>query len=227
MKKQIVMSIILSGALMYGCATPSEKLPAQAPPYVYGGAYEHKPTEGSLWNDGAGLYEDSRARRLNDLVTIKIVETVKGSNKQDTTTNKETKNNDALSNFFDVTLAAAKLSKGLAKVPQIRSNNKDSFKGTGATSNEGTLIGTITARVVDVQPNGNMVIDSRKEITVNYEKQILVLQGIIRADDVDPDNTVTSQRVAEARLFLVGAGFMSEQQSAGTFNRFMSEVMPF
>jgi flagellar L-ring protein precursor FlgH len=212
---------------MCGCATPTEKLPPSSPPYVYGGAYEHRPSEGSLWNDGAGLYEDGRARRLNDLVTIKIVENVKGSNKQDTNADKETKNNDALTNLFGVTASALKLSNGIATVPQLNLNNKDTFKGKGATSNEGTFVGTITARVVDVQPNGNLVLDSRKEITVNYEKQILVLQGIIRADDVEPDNTVASQKVADARLFLVGDGFMTEQQSAGVFRRFLSQVMPF
>jgi flagellar L-ring protein precursor FlgH len=212
---------------MYGCATPTEKLPAQSPPYIYGSAYEHRPSEGSLWSDGAGLYEDSRARRLNDLVTIKIVESVKGSNKQDTTADKETKNDDTLSSIFNVTYAAAKLSKGIATVPQLKTSMKDTFKGKGATSNEGALIGTITARVVDVQPNGNLVIDSRKEITVNYEKQVLVLQGIIRVDDVAPDNTVSSQQVADARLFLVGDGFMTEQQSAGLFRRMLGRVYPF
>ncbi len=111
--------------------------------------------------------------------------------------------------------------------PKISASAKNDFKGAGESTQEGSLKGTITAKVVDVQPNGNLLIDSRKEITINNEKQILVLQGIIRPDDIDAKNTISSQMVADAKLYFVGDGIVTEKQSSGWLGRIIDQVWPF
>ncbi|MBF0456339.1 MAG: flagellar basal body L-ring protein FlgH [Nitrospirae bacterium] len=206
--------------LCIGCSTPSNKLPAAPSPYIYGGASAQRPENGSLWNDSASLYEDRRAHRLNDIVMINIVENTKADTKEETTGNKQSNYNSQLSNFFSN-------NKLTSKNPMLKTTNNDQFTGKGETKNEGTLTGTVSAKVVEVLPNGNLVIDSRKEITVNYETQYIVVQGIIRPDDVDQTNTISSQKVADVRLFLVGEGFLQELQSPGWLGRIWGSIKPF
>ncbi|MBF0339169.1 MAG: flagellar basal body L-ring protein FlgH [Nitrospirae bacterium] len=222
------LSVGFAVLLASGCSTPASKLPSSPPSYVYAPAAARDPQQqGSLYSDTASLYEDSRARRVNDLVTIKIVENIKANTKEETTADKESSYNSALSNFFDVTSQAAGLVKGSATNPQLATSNKDKFSGKGEVKQEGSFLGSITARVMEVQPNGNLIIDSRKEITINYEKQILVLQGIIRPNDVDANNVVMSQKVADVRLYLVGDGLLQELQTPGWLGRLFGQARPF
>ncbi|MBF0536810.1 MAG: flagellar basal body L-ring protein FlgH [Nitrospirae bacterium] len=232
--KEIISSMALLSTgiaviLASGCAaTPASKLPSPPPSYVYGpGAARDPQQPGSLYSDSASLYEDRRARRINDLVTINIIENIKTDTKEETTADKESDYNSSIANLLNVTNAIAGLSKGVAANPQLSTTNKDKFSGKGEIKKEGSFLGTITARVIDVQPNGNLVIDSRKEITTNYEKQILVLQGIIRPDDVDAQNTVQSQKIADVRLYQVGDGFLQELQSPGWLGRLFGVLRPF
>jgi len=111
--------------------------------------------------------------------------------------------------------------------PGIQGSGSSSFTGSGDTARRGTLTGTITAKVVEVLPNSNMVIESRKEIVANNEKEILVLRGIIRPDDVTPTNTVLSQFVADAQMYLVGDGVLDDKQSQGWLVRFLDKAWPF
>jgi len=81
--------------------------------------------------------------------------------------------------------------------------------------------------VVEVLPNSNLVLESRKEVVVNNEKEILVLRGIVRPDDIAPNNTISSQYVADAQIYLVGDGVLDDKQSQGWLVRFLDKVWPF
>ncbi|MCG6552311.1 MAG: flagellar basal body L-ring protein FlgH [Candidatus Magnetominusculus sp. LBB02] len=218
--KAIAAMTLITG-MCIGCATPASKLPAAPSPYIYGGSSSQRPENGSLWNDSASLYEDRRAHRLNDIVMINIVEKTTADTKEETTGNKQSNYNSQLSNFFSMGNVAN------TKTPQIKSTNNDQFTSKGETKNSGTLTGTISAKVIEVLPNGNLVIDSRKEITVNYETQFIVLQGIIRPDDVSSTNTISSQKVADVKLYLVGDGYLQELQTPGWLGRIWGSIRPF
>ena len=226
MKKLILIIAIVSTLAVYGCSTPAGKLPPQSAKYYYGGDSERRPENGSLYADSASLYEDRKARRINDLVTINITESVKANNKEETTGSKDSSINEGVTSLFNVSAATLGLSNGTASSNQLKGSGKDSFKGKGETKQEAKLVATITAKVIELLPNGNLVIDSRKEITINYETQILVLQGIIRPDDVDSSNSVLSSKVADARLYLVGDGYLQELQSPGWFVRLWNNISP-
>jgi flagellar L-ring protein precursor FlgH len=214
--------------LCIACSTPATKLPAKPVPYIYGGAAAQRPENGSLWNDSASLFEDRRARRLNDILMINVIEKTKADTKEETTGNKQSSYNSLLSNFFNINNKTLGMSPGTsASNPQFGATNNDKFTGKGETKNEGTITATLSAKVVEVLPNGNMVIDSRKEITVNYETQYIVMQGIVRPDDIDQSNTVVSPKVADVRLFLVGDGFLQELQSPGWLGRIWGSMRPF
>ena len=88
-------------------------------------------------------------------------------------------------------------------------------------------MGTITAKVVEILPNGNLVLESRKEITVNNEKQILVFQGMARPEDIAMDNSIMSDKVADSRVFFVGDGVLQDKQRPGWLVRLLDKIWPF
>ncbi|GER94489.1 flagellar basal body L-ring protein FlgH [Dissulfurispira thermophila] len=193
-------------------------------------------SEGSLWKDGASLFEDRKAKRVNDLVTILVSEKSAASKKATTSANRDSSADYGLSNFFgmDTDFGVQKLPivNGFYKgtnvfSPSVKGSGKSDFAGKGDTTREGTLTATITAKVVDVLPNGNMVLESRKEILVNNEKEILVFRGIVRPDDVSSNNTILSQYVADAQIYLVGDGVLDDKQSPGWLARFLDKIWPF
>jgi flagellar L-ring protein precursor FlgH len=109
----------------------------------------------------------------------------------------------------------------------IKANTSSTFKGSGSTSRQENLNATITARVVDVQANGNLKIEGRRNIKVNDEDQIIVLEGIVRSRDIAPDNTVNSIYVADARISYSGRGIVSDQQHPGWLMNIFNKIWPF
>lgn len=193
-------------------------------------------SEGSLWKNRASLFEDKKARRVNDLVTILISESTSAQKKASTSTSRESSSDYGLDTFFgmntDFNIHNLPLIKGFYKAgnvftPNVSGSATSDFKGDGDTARTGKITGTITAKVVEVLPNGNLVVESRKEIFVNNEKEILVLKGIIRPDDISPNNTILSQYVADAQIFLVGEGTIGDKQSQGWLVRFLDKIWPF
>ncbi|MCE5311899.1 MAG: flagellar basal body L-ring protein FlgH [Nitrospiraceae bacterium] len=208
------------------------------PKYVETKQPEHAVTEGSLWKAStASFYEDRKAKRVNDLVTIIINESSTASKKATTNSARNSDANYGLSNIFgmatDFGIQKYPFINGLYKgtnnvfTPSASGTATSDFKGTGDTSRQGKLVGTITAKVIEVLPNQNMVLESRKEVIVNNEKEILVLRGIIRPDDITPNNTILSQYVADAQIYLVGDGVLDDKQSQGWLVRLLDKIWPF
>ena len=92
---------------------------------------------------------------------------------------------------------------------------------------EGKLVANITARVVEVMPNGNLALEARKELTINNEKQLLVLTGTVRPNDIDSNNTVLSSKIADAQIYYVGDGVLQDKQSPGWLVRIIDNIWPF
>jgi flagellar L-ring protein precursor FlgH len=222
------MCSMLCTLFLFSCATTSD-LPPPPPKYVH----EEKvvpPSPNSLWCDRASLYEDVKAQRLNDLVTIMVVENISGSGKADTNTARDSTLDASVDDVFGIPLNlnySNLWGKGHTFSPTAKGSMTDDFKGTGETTREGKLVGTITAKVVEVMPNGNLVLESRKEITINKEKQFFVLRGMVRPYDIASDNTVLSSRVADAQVYFVGKGVVQDKQSPGWLVRILDKVWPF
>lgn len=240
-KHSLNLSVLVLCSVFYviliGCATPSSKLPAPPPKYVHQPAAEEAVSSvNSLWRESDNIFEDRKARRLNDLVTINVVESLSGSGTADTDTSRDSTIDYELTKFLgmntDFNLHNVVGLKDLYKganifEPSVASSAKSEFKGEGDTNREGELIATITAKVVEVMPNGNLALEARKELTINNEKQILVLGGVVRPDDITSDNTVSSTKIADARIYYVGDGVLQEKQSPGWMVRALDYVWPF
>lgn len=211
---------------MSACATP--KLPPPPPKYVH---QEPRPQTAhpvnSLWRDTTGLFEDLRARRLNDLITVRVFENISASGKADTNAKRNSSLDAGVQDFFGLPLSASVNKGRFMLTPSVSASMEDDFKGSGATTREGKLVGTITAKVVEVMPNGNLVIESRKDITINNERQTLVFRGMVRQDDVATDNSIVSSRVADAEIYFVGDGVIQDKQRPGWLVRILDKIWPF
>lgn len=213
---------------MAGCsAVPSTKqqkveVPKLPPPK----------TTGSLWQEENGrayLYEDLRAMRTGDIITIKIVEKHKGSKSADTSAERDSTVSNSLSGsgmgYFGI--PGLRLSGEARRGFGIDASAKNKFGGKGATSREDTLTGTISAIVTEVLPNGDLRVEGRREVTVNSERQIMTIGGIVRRVDVDTKNTVQSSAIADAKIEYSGLGVVDDVQRPGWFVRILDWIYPF
>ncbi len=183
-------------------------------------------TTGSLWQKGNGrafLFEDLRASRVGDIVIVKIVEQHKGSKSASTQADRESTYDGSFGgSLFGLGSFATPLVDGV----EVNASTKNEFEGTGSTSREDTLTGTIAARVVDVLQNGDLRIRGRREVTVNSERQTMVLSGIIRPIDVDTANTVLSSAIANAKIIYTGLGVVDDVQRPGWMVRVLDWILP-
>lgn len=146
----------------------------------------------SLFNPSArGLYADKRARVVGDLVTIMIVENAQATNSTQTSTGKNVSANAEAGGAIGTFSADAGLG--------------NAYRNTGTTSSRGALVAKMTARVEEVLPNGDLIIAGTRTITVNNEKQTLSIRGVVRADDIAMDNSVTSGQVGNAEIRFTGS----------------------
>ncbi|MEW6417044.1 MAG: flagellar basal body L-ring protein FlgH [Nitrospirota bacterium] len=229
-KKACALCSMLHALFLFSACATTKDLPAPPPKYVHQVEREEKFSTNSLWRDTASLYEDVKARRLNDLVTIKVVENITGSGKADTNTSKQSSLDVGVDKFLGAPLNLNLdnfYGKGYTFSPEVAGSAQSDFKGSGETTREGKLVGTITAKVVEVMPNNNLVLEARKEITINNEKQILILKGMIRPDDIEVDNTVLSTRIADAQVFFVGDGIIQDKQGQGWLVKILDNIWPF
>lgn len=152
-----------------------------------------------------GMYGDHKARQVGDLLTIMVTEVSYAQNKTDTQTQKglgaELSPSGAVFDF----LAAIKLDTDAGL------NLGNSSRGGTTTSRSGKLIGTITAQVVEVLPNGDLRIRGVREVSVNREKEQMIVTGIVRQRDISPGNTIPSTMVADAQIAFSGGIYTGEK----------------
>lgn len=183
---------------------------------------------GSLWAPGSGsLFSDLKASKVGDIVTITVSETSAASKASGTTTSKA-QNFTGNFTFGGVGIGSAVGSpKGQLSVGPYNGSFNKTFAGTGATTQNDTMTAYMTATVVDVLPSGNFVIRGSRWTKVNDELQQIVLEGVIRPADISTNNTVLSQNVAEAKIFLLGKGPVTQYQRPGWLGRLWDFVSPF
>jgi flagellar L-ring protein precursor FlgH len=167
---------------------------------------------------GNNLYTDKKGKKVGDVVTVLVLEAAKAGS--DTRTETEKKNS------MDIGQDAATGSKFFSWLPSFGVNGKTNinYKGNGATARNGELKATVTARITEVLDNGNLLIEGSKLVAINSEEEILEVSGTIRADDINPDNTVYSYKIAEAVIRYSGSGTNSDAGKPGVLTRFFNWI---
>ncbi|MDR3000829.1 MAG: flagellar basal body L-ring protein FlgH [Fibromonadaceae bacterium] len=167
---------------------------------------------------GSNLYTDKKGKKAGDVVTVLIIEAAKAGS--DTRTETEKKNN------LSIGQEKSTGSKLFSWIPTfgVNGNANMSYDGKGATARNGELKATVTARITEVLDNGNLLIEGSKVVAINDEEEILEVSGTIRADDINPDNTVYSYKIAEAIIRYSGSGTNSQAAKPGLFTRFFNWI---
>lgn len=189
-------------------------------------------TTGSLWQEENGrayLYEDMRAMRVGDILTVKIVEKHKGSKSADTAAQREStmENSLAGTGVGYIGIPGIRLGDEARRGLGIDASASNKFSGKGATNREGTLTGTISVIVTEVSPNGDLRVEGHREVSVNAEKQLMTISGIVRRVDVDTKNTVLSSAIADAKIEYTGLGVLDDVQRPGWLVRILDWIYPF
>ena len=177
------------------------------------------PAPGSLWM--AGLLGDLRARNVNDLVTINVIETITAQGSADSSLDKNSSASAAVTNLFGV---ESKYPGWLDPTSLASLRGSTTFKGSGNTSRSGSLSAVMTARVADVLPNGNLVIEGVREIEINGDRQIVVLTGVVRPTDIGPGNVVPSTAIGQMRIRYFGRGLMKDNLQPGWLVRVLNKI---
>jgi flagellar L-ring protein precursor FlgH len=229
MYKFVIIAFLVMGAL--GCRTTSR--PPMPAAVVMPPPQEREPAAnnpGSLFDpDGATmLFADARAKRVGDIVLIKVVETTLAKNKATTNTERTSNTNLGVNAFLGKDklplIPGAAVGTGASLVDASSANT---FDGEGETKRESSITTTVAARVTRVLGGGMMEVVGARETRINGETQIVLVQGVARDRDIDRDNTIRSTSLAEARIELYGEGVLADKQRPGWLARILDNVWPF
>ncbi len=184
--------------------------------------------QGSIYNPEHGptnIIADKTARAAGDLLTVMIREQLELENKERTQLGRSTTLDYALASFN------VKPNAFNVPLPDIVATSQDDFAGQANYGKSGSFEARITAIVMDVHPNGNLVVEGRREIRVDNETKVITFSGIVRRYDIDSSNTIQSELVADARVSYVGSGVMTDTTNrhgiGGWIHSLFAWVWPF
>jgi flagellar L-ring protein FlgH len=219
---------VLAACFMVGCGPKSahtdvSPLAAYVAEAKAGGPTENA-AEGSLWTSHgrrSDLFGDPKARNVNDVVTIRVAESTSAIVSADAKSSRSTDMNVQIPNMMG-------LEKHISELPNLVSGKSTgNYEGKGSTTRETTLQTMLTARVVDVLPNGYLVVEGAREVRVNNENQTVILTGVVRPEDLNRNNVVLSSAVAQMSVRVQGRGVVSQPLKPGWLYRILSGVLPF
>lgn len=230
---RVFTTIALASALSACASSPPVHDPAYAPvqPAV---APQAKPDNGAIFQAGTNraLFEDTKARHIGDILTVVLTENTNASKSADTAVGKASST--SISNptllgqpveinpqtGFPLAAGNWSLEMGL--------ESQSDFEGDGESNQSNSLTGNIAVTVVDVLANGNLVIRGEKVVTLNQGDEFIRLAGIVRPEDVSPENSVASTKVANARITYSGQGAVADANKMGWLARFFTSALwPF
>lgn len=183
------------------------------------------PTSGAIYRQGGAsrLFEDLRAARVGDILTVRLMESTAASLQSNTSTSKSTEATLTTPTFLGnpVTKDGVALFDGSLSGDQA-------FQGAGASNQSNSLQGNVTVTVVERFANGNLRIRGEKRVLLNQGNEFIRLSGIIRTYDIEPDNSIPSAKVADAQISYSSKGVLAAANKMGPFARFFNSVLtPF
>jgi flagellar L-ring protein precursor FlgH len=217
---------VLPALLLSGCAAVTQpKVDIAEPTQARPSAAAYAPVvNGAIFQAGGyrPLYETHRARMVGDIITVNISESV--SAKQETTSSLEKTGSVSSSVGTAPFLNAAQLAKLKLNAEGSSSNT---FDGKGSTEATGKFTGTITSTVIEVLPNGHLIIAGEKQIGVAHNVDVLRFSGQVDPASIQPGNMVSSSQIANVRIAQTGRGAQAEAQGIGWIARFFLSISPF
>jgi flagellar L-ring protein precursor FlgH len=233
-----VLSVLRGGVLVLCCAVvpvsaadkKTDKKPSPATQDNYAEIFakylaearrqaQSAPVEPNRWMNS--LMTDSRARYVNDLLTVRVEENITASGSADSSLSKDSSAGIGVPNIFGL---EKKLPSAIDPTNLANAKASTKFKGSGSTTRNGLLTTTLTARVAEVLPNGDLVVEGVHEIEINGDRQIVVLSGVARLADVGAGNVVSSTSLGQLSIRYYGRGLMKDSLSPGWLVRVLNKI---
>lgn len=183
----------------------------------------------TLWRDDApqSMFADKRAHAVGDILTILVQENNVTSKGTSTKSAKAAGVNASISSFLYPPSAGASIITKNGQLPAMQYNSKSDFDGGGTINNSEQITARIAVHVVDVLPNGNLVIEGSRQTAFSGENQTVVLRGTVRQEDITANNVIFSYNISEASIKFVSSGSISDSQRKGWFTKIWDKVSPF
>ncbi|MCA1244862.1 flagellar basal body L-ring protein FlgH [Stappia stellulata] len=182
----------------------------------------------SLWRSGArAFFKDQRAARVGDILTVLVTISDKAEFDNQTARSRSGSNASGTGGAVGTAINTLFLPAGTSSNNLVSAEGETSFQGSGKVDREEKLQTKVAAVVTQILPNGNMVIEGRQEVRVNFEVRELIVAGVVRPEDIAANNTIESEKIAEARIGYGGRGQITDVQQPRYGNQVLDIVLPF
>src|SRR6202045_3651964 len=181
----------------------------------------------SLWRNGSrAFFKDQRAHQIGDLLTVTVNITDQANFANETQRSRTNKEDSGITDFLGAKTLGAQAQKILpGRI--LTADSPASSDGKGSIQRQESLQTNVAAVVTQLLPNGNLVVEGKQEIRVNYEVRELIVAGIVRPEDIQSDNTIDSSKIAQARIAYGGPGQISDVQQPRYGQQVMDVLLPF
>jgi flagellar L-ring protein precursor FlgH len=179
----------------------------------------------SLWRNGSrSFFKDQRAHQIGDLLTVTVNITDQANFANETQRSRTVTEDSGITAFL-----GSNLLTGKTALPGrlLTADATASADGKGSIQRQESLTTNIAAVVTQLLPNGNLVVEGKQEIRVNFEKRELIVAGIVRPEDIQSDNTIDSSKIAQARIAYGGQGQITDVQQPRYGQQVMDVLLPF
>ncbi|BCN92968.1 flagellar L-ring protein [Thiomicrorhabdus immobilis] len=236
MKNFGAISLILGSVVLVGCSSGAPERMQKidySPSYPLNIPQAAQPANGSLYQTGAmTLFNDARAHRVGDIITISLSENMTAKKKDEAKYNKSNSQDYGITTPFSVTTPNNIIGDAISTVTSplkglsIGYGSEGAFSGKSDVKQNSSLSGSIAVTVVEVIPNGNLVIRGEKWITIHDGDEVVQFAGIIRPEDIQPDNTISSEKVADVRLVYKDVGMTGNNARTGAGTQWLTKYWP-
>jgi flagellar L-ring protein FlgH len=181
----------------------------------------------SLWRNGSrSFFKDQRAHQIGDLLTVTVNITDQANFANETQRSRTATEDVGITAFLGSSLFGQR-AQSVLPGRFLTADSTSGTDGKGSIVRQETLQTNVAAIVTQILPNGNLVVEGRQEIRVNYEKRELIVAGIVRPEDIQSDNTIDSSKIAQARIAYGGHGEISDLQQPRYGSQVMDVLLPF
>jgi flagellar L-ring protein precursor FlgH len=182
----------------------------------------------SLWRNGSrAFFKDQRAHQVGDILTVKVKITDKATLENETGRSRKNSEDSGVDNFFGKNKLFPPLNTVGVPGRIFTADSSGSSDGKGTIDRKEELLTNIAAVITQLLPNGNLVVEGKQEIRVNFEIRELIVAGIVRPEDIESDNTIDSSKIAQARIAYGGRGQLTDVQQPRYGQQALDVLLPF
>jgi flagellar L-ring protein precursor FlgH len=181
----------------------------------------------SLWRNGSrAFFKDQRAHQIGDILTVKVKITDKAKYENETSRSRSNKEDSGVSDFIG-SKTIGPTAKAILPGRLLTADSTATSEGKGSIDRKEELLTNVAGVVTQVLPNGNLVIEGKQEVRVNFEVRELIVGGVVRPEDIESDNTIDSTKIAQARIAYGGRGQITDIQQPRYGQQVLDVLLPF